>query len=136
LPPKLLAAATRLQGIALEHGDALDLIPRWDRADVVIYVDPPYTGPLRTEPSKGYGVDDDGTLWARLVEVLSCVQHAAVILSGYPCEEADALGWPMVPLRMRRTVQSRDGGTLPSAPEVVWLSPAVPERVPNLLEVA
>lgn len=136
LPPKLLAAATRLRGVALEHGDALDLIPRWDRADAVIYVDPPYTGALRTEPTKGYAVDDDGTLWARLVDVLLDVRHAAVIVSGYPCPEAERLDWPVVPLRMKRTVQSRDGGTLPDAPEVVWLSPAVPERVPSLLDGA
>ncbi len=137
LPPKLLSAAERLQGVALENGDAVDMIPRWDRADALIYVDPPYTGELRTEPSKGYAIDGDVTLWARLVEALAEVQHAAVILSGYPCEEAEALdGWRMVPLRMKRTVQSRAGGSLADAPEVVWLSPAVPEVVPNLLDAA
>jgi DNA adenine methylase len=130
LPPKLVAAATRLQGVALEHGDALDLIPKWDRADAVIYIDPPYTGPLRTAPTKGYDVDDDGTLWTRLVDVLLEVQHAAVILSGYPCDEAERLDWRMVPLRMKRTVQSRDGEALPEAPEVVWLSPNIREPIP------
>lgn len=129
LPLKLLVAVERLRGVALEHGDALDLIPRWDRADALIYLDPPYTGPLRTEPSKGYDVDDDGTLWDRLVDVLLDVKHAAVILSGYPCVEAERLGWRMVELRMKRTVQSRDGGTLPPAPEVVWLSPNIKKPV-------
>lgn len=133
LPPKLRAAAQRLQGIALENYDAVDIIARWDRADALIYVDPPYTGDLRTQPTKGYAVDGDATLWTRLVEALGEVEHAAVILSGYPCDEADALGWRMVPLRMKRTVQSRDGGTLADAPEVVWLSPAVPEVMPDLL---
>lgn len=134
LPPKLLAAAARLRGVALENEDALTLIPRWDRADAVIYLDPPYAGPLRTEPTKGYRVDDDGTLWARLVDVLLEVEHAAVILSGYPCDEAERLGWRMVALDRKRTVQARDGSSLPPAPEVVWLSPAVPERVPSLLD--
>lgn len=132
LPPKLIAAAERLRGVALEHGDACDLIPRWDRPDAVIYVDPPYVGPLRLSQSNGYNVDADTDLWPRLCDTLANVEHAAVILSGYPCEEADALGWRCVPLSMKRTVQSRDGGTLPDAPEVVWLSPAVPEIVPNL----
>jgi DNA adenine methylase len=126
LPPKLLAAATRLQGVALECEDALKLIPRWDRADAVIYCDPPYAGPLRTERGKGYR-SDDRDLWQRLIPVLAEVKHAAVILSGYPCVEAEALDWRMLPLRMKRTVQSRDGQTLPDAPEVVWLSPSVPE---------
>lgn len=132
LPPKLLAAAQRLQGVALEHGDALSLIPKWDRADALIYCDPPYTGPLRTEPTKGYRVDDHAVLWPRLVDALLGIDHAAVILSGYPCDEAERLGWRMVPLTMKRTVQSRAGGTLAAAPEVVWLSPAVPEVVTNL----
>lgn len=132
LPPKLLAAAERLRGVALEHGDACDLIPRWDRSDAVIYVDPPYVGPLRLATSKGYNVDADADLWPRLCDALKRVEQASVILSGYPCEEADALGWRCVPLAAKRTVQSRDGGTLPDAPEVVWLSPQVPEVVPSL----
>lgn len=134
LPPKLLAAARRLKGVALENRSALELIPIFDRADAVIYADPPYTGPLRTERTKGYRVDDDGTLWTQLVDVLLEVQHAAVILSGYPCEDADRLGWRTVELERKRTVQARDGGTLPPAPEVLWLSPSVPERVPSLFD--
>jgi hypothetical protein len=39
-----------------------------------------------------------------------------------------------VPLEMKRTVQSRAGGNLPAAPEVVWLSPAVPDAMPSLLD--
>jgi DNA adenine methylase len=134
LPPKLLAAATRLRGVALEHEDALTLIPRFDRADAVLYLDPPYTGALRTEKSKGYRVDDDGTLWEKLVDVLLDVQHARVILSGYPCVEAERLDWPMVPLARKRTVQARDGSILPTAPEVVWLSPNVPAPLGRLFE--
>lgn len=133
LPPKLLAAAERLAGVALEHGDAIDLIPRWDVPGALIYCDPPYTGPHRRRRGgsgiggpHGYRVDDDGTLWPRLVDALETVEHAAVVLSGYPCDEADRLGWEMVQLRMKRTVQSRDADELPDAPEVVWLSPNVP----------
>lgn len=136
LPPKLLAAAKRLRGVALENKSALELIPVWDRPDAVIYADPPYTGPLRTERTKGYRVDDDGTLWKGLVDVLLEVKHAAVILSGYPCEEAERLDWRTVELERKRTVQARDGGTLPPAPEMLWLSPAVPERVPSLFDRA
>jgi DNA adenine methylase len=135
LPPKVLIAAERLRGVALEHGDALDLIPKFDRPDAVLYVDPPYTGPLRLTRAQGYAVDDhDGTLWARLVPVLQQIEHAAVILSGYPCDEAEDLGWRMVPLKMKRTVQLREGEAKRDAPEVVWLSPAVPEMVPGLFD--
>jgi DNA adenine methylase len=137
LPPKLLAAATRLQGVALESADAVDLITRWDFPDALIYCDPPYTGDQRLAGgSHGYRVDDDGTLWTRLVEALLNVEHAAVILSGYPCSEADRLGWRSLDLGMKRTVQGRAGGTLPNAPETLWLSPAVPEPWPDLLSGA
>lgn len=137
LPAKILAAADRLRGVALEHGDALDLIPRYDQPDAVIYCDPPYTGPWRREPTKGYRHDDDGTLWPRLVKVLADVKRAAVILSGYPCPEGDALevlGWRTVPLNRKRTVQARKGGTLELAPEVVWLSPNVPASQASLFD--
>lgn len=128
LPDKLVAAASRLAGVALECGDALELIPRYDQPDAVIYCDPPYAhSSARLTAGKGYRHDDDGTLWLRLVEVLRGVENAAVILSGYPCPEAEDLGWRMVPLAHKRTVQARAGGTLSAAPEVLWLSPNVPE---------
>jgi DNA adenine methylase len=134
LPPKILAAADRLSGVALEHGDALRMIPRWDRPDAVIYCDPPYAGPLRTEPSKGYRHDDAEALWPQLVDVLRAVEHAAVILSGYPCEAADRLGWRTLPLARKRTVASRDRDVLSEAHETVWLSPSVPPVVPSLFD--
>lgn len=139
LPPKILAAAERLQGVALEHKDALDLIPRWDRKDAVIYCDPPYTGIHRTEPSKGYAVDDADALWPKLVDVLLGVKHAAVILSGYPTDVADPLvlaGWRIERLQRKRTVQARSGEKLASAPEIVWLSPAVAAPIDDQLWVA
>lgn len=48
------------------------------------------------------------------------------------CKEAERLGWRMVPLRMNHTVQGRTGETLSRALEVVWLSPAVLDAIPNL----
>jgi DNA adenine methylase len=130
LPPKLLSAATRLQGVALESGDAVDLIERWDLPGSLIYVDPPYAGPHRLSrpgSSGSYKVDDDGELWPRLVDALRKLEHAAVILSGYPCEETERLGWRSLDLAMKRTVQARSGGSLPDAPKTVWLSPTLPE---------
>lgn len=104
-----------------------------DQSDAVIYCDPPYASAARLAPGKGYRHDDDGTLWSQLVEVLSQVQHAAVILGGYPRPEADELDWQTVSLKHVRTAQVRKGGTLKPAPETLWLSPAVPKPVPCLL---
>jgi DNA adenine methylase len=122
LPPKILAAAERLSGVALEHGDALQMIPKWDRSDAVIYLDPPYEGTFRLAPGHGYNVERSG-LMADLLGCLRTIRHAAVFLSGYPCAETaelEAMGWASVPLKRRRTVQSRAGDVLPLAPEVIW----------------
>lgn len=127
LPPRLLSAAQRLRGVSLENDDALSLIPKWDRADAVIYVDPPYTGPARISRT-GYDHDDDGTLWVRLVDVLGTITNAAVILSGYPCTEVLDLGWRRLDLHANSNVREGIG-----TPETLWLSPAVGEPQPNLL---
>ena len=134
LPPKLLAAAERLRGVALSGPTRSSSSRAVTSSHALIYVDPPYTGPLRLAPDKRYRVDDDGTLWERLVLVLAEIRRAAVILSGYPCEQADRLGWRSVPLRAIRHVGAREERTRNAAPELVWLSPMVPEPVPSLLE--
>lgn len=125
LPAKIVAAARRLSGVALERYDALDLIPRYDQPDAVIYCDPPYAGPHRLAPNKQYAVDDAENLWPRLVEVLRGVERAAVILSGYPCEAAEALGWECLPVTAASAISARSGRQLTSAPERLWLSPAL-----------
>jgi DNA adenine methylase len=119
LPPKIVAAAERLRGVALEQRDALTLIPRWDREDALIYCDPPYEGAHRLSPKEGYAVETPG-LWIVLAEVLRNVKRATVLLSGYPCAEADSLGWYVMRLPRLRTVQARDGSSLPPAPEMLW----------------
>jgi DNA adenine methylase len=136
LPRRIGVAAERLTNVCLECGDAVEMIPRWDLPDTVIYVDPPYTGEHRTTMSKGYAHDAGPDLWPDLVAALSTIEQAAVILSGYPCPEASELGWREVPLRALKNVQARAGGSLPVVPETVWLSPNVPEPVPDLLSEA
>lgn len=124
VPQKILAAAERLSGVALECGDGIELLPRYDQPDALIYCDPPYARSSRLEANKGYRHDDDGELWPRLITALRDLKHAAVILSGYPCEETEGLGWRRVDLRHNRTVQARAGGSLKLAPETVWLNDA------------
>lgn len=133
LPDKLVAAAQRLAGVALENGDALALIPRYDQPDAVIYCDPPYAPSTRLEPAKGYRHDVDEAFWPQLVEVLARVEHASVLLSGYPCQATEDLGWTAISLPRKRSVQARAGSKLTDAPEVLWLSPAVESAQGSLL---
>jgi DNA adenine methylase len=134
LPDTLTAAASRLAAVALECTDTLELIARYDQPNAVIYCDPPYAGPHRLQPGKGYQHDDAESLWPALVDVLQRIQHAAVILSGYPCRAAGELGWTALPLAHKRTITARAASTVSAAPECVWLSPRVPRPILSLLD--
>lgn len=134
MPPRLLLAAQRLRNVCLECRDALDLIPRWDLPGTVIYVDPPYIGDDRKHPRHGYTFDATPELWPSLVNALSEIRHAAVLLSGYPNEEVSRLGWRSVEIGgVLRGVPAN--GVMTTAPETLWLSPAVSDCTPSLFEV-
>ena len=126
MPRRIRAAADRLAGVCLEHGDAAEMLSRWDFPGSLIYLDPPYLGPGRRAPGKGYDHDLTPDLWPRLVDALLAVKHAAVVLSGYPNDEVARLEWRSITLKAKRDVPQR--GSQSEAPESVWLSPAVPEE--------
>lgn len=150
MPARLLAAVDRLQGVAIEHADAISLIPKWDMPGAVIYCDPPYTGVHRLRAQRdglnstaggkrGYRHDDHPDLWPDLVETLLSIDHAAVLLSGYPCSETcelEAGGWEPVALPTRRHSGNRRGAAGARAPETVWLSPACADAQRPLVLVA
>lgn len=133
MPPKLAVAATRLSGVALECKDAIELISHYDQPDAVIYCDPPYIGPARRALGKGYD-HEAPDLWPRLVEVLARIEHAAVLLSGYPNDEVEALGWRSVALRHTTLGSMRPGSRRRDVPEMLWLSPNVPDPVLSLFD--
>lgn len=127
MPPRVLAAAARLQGVALEQVDAPTLIARSDEPGVVIYADPPYPRSTRTSGGAGYQHDDDGDLWPRLVEVLLSIERATVVLSSYPGRELEPLegaGWRRVDL-VASCASSVTRAGRGMAPEAIWLSPNV-----------
>jgi len=73
----------RLQGIVIEHRDALTCIKDHDSPKTLFYVDPPYTHETRTSAKRYiYEMDDDAH--RKLAEVLNTVK-GMVILSGYDC---------------------------------------------------
>ena len=133
MPERLLRAAERLRGVAIEHPDALALIPGWDFPNTVIYCDPPYTGEHRLRASgrsaggkRGYRHDDHPDLGPSSPEFLLRLEHAAVLLSGYPCgatHELEDAGWEPLAQRTRRHAGNRRGAAGQPAPETVWLNP-------------
>lgn len=83
LPDRIMKAAKRLKDAQIEHMDAIELIRRFNRSDVLIYCDPPYM--LRTRRGKQYKHELDDAGHEELLDTL--LKHKGpVILSGYDNE--------------------------------------------------
>ena len=80
LPEKIMQAAERLRGVQIENRPAVDLIPRFNYSNVLIYADPPYV--LKTRHGKQYRCEMDDTAQNDLLDVL-LVHKGPVLLSGY-----------------------------------------------------
>ena len=131
----LLKVRDRLRQVYIEHGDALDVIQRFDSQNTVFYCDPPYHPETRSDG--GYAdelVSHDG-----LLDTLEAVA-GMVALSGYPHPSYDRLeanGWRRHDFDLEcpsgRTRQSRDnrlaGGFDTSRTECVWINPALQRRI-------
>lgn len=117
LPAKIVDAAVRLQGVAIENDDALKLLPLYDRAGALIYCDPPYA-PSSRRAKTVYTEDATDEDWFALSETLAQLEHAQVIVSGYPCAAMKNLGWEAIPmhaLRLSSPTQERA-----KTEEVLW----------------
>lgn len=74
--------AERLQGVQIEHADALEVIERHAYPDALIYCDPPYELSLRSRDSDRYRHECDERHHEELVELVLRVD-AMVAVSGY-----------------------------------------------------
>ena len=79
-------AVARLRGsstnlVQIEHMDALRLMERYDNADVLMYLDPPY---LRSTRKSGrlYHCEMDDAQHIRMLEIATA-SKAKIIISGY-----------------------------------------------------
>lgn len=80
LPERLIAAGERLKNAQIENLPAVELIKRYDTADVFLYVDPPYLHGTRKNYLYRYEMED-----GEHVELLKLLaEHPGkVLLSGY-----------------------------------------------------
>lgn len=116
-PANLAALTERLSGVFIEQRPAVDVIQRYDGADVLHYVDPPYLGELRGERHR-YRHELTEQEHRVLAEVLrSLAGH--VVLSGYDSPlYADLFdGWTVA---HRQTIDSASKRRT----ETLWLNPA------------
>lgn len=88
-PDKLRALIERLQGVAIEQRDALQVMAAHDSADTVHYVDPPYVASTR-DVGHDYRHELTDADHVALAEHLHHLQ-GAVVLSGYASPLYDRL---------------------------------------------
>lgn len=130
---RFAGVATRLAGVAIEHRDALDLIPEYSGPDCVIYADPPYLidtrSALKRRPGGDYAhefatVDEH----RQLARVLAS-SRSTVLLSGYlsPLYVELYDGWTCLTRTVsRHTANTRSSTTKPKhAIEAIWCNRAI-----------
>lgn len=87
----------RLSTVIIENTDGIELIKKWDKERVFMYLDPPYHTSTRT--SARYIIDMNDKQQKELIDTLLAFKKATVLLSGYDCGEYKRLtkaGWTMV----------------------------------------
>ncbi len=92
LPERMLLAAERLKGVQIENLPAMEIIRRYDTADVFLYIDPPYLKSTR----KGYLYKYEMTDLEHEELLKALVRHPGKILvSGYDNETYNKFlnGW-------------------------------------------
>lgn len=121
VPGELVAVAERLRGVIIEHCPAVALVKRYDRADALIYADPPYLPDLRS--GKYYRHEMDAEAHSVLLTELRGLS-AMIVISGYrsPLYDASLADWERVEVDART-----DGGA--DRVEVLWLNPVAAAAV-------
>lgn len=95
LPDTVAEAAKRLRGVQIENLPALELISRYDSADVFIYADPPYLRQTRTQALYEYEMNEKEHI--SLIEKL-LAHPGRVLISGYDNDLYNEMlsGWKKV----------------------------------------
>lgn len=118
LPGYILQATERLRGVVIENVDALECIKKYDSADTLFYVDPPYVLSARKSSSHRYRHEFEEH--TKLLKLLKKVK-GKVVLSGYMSElyKQELKDWQCF---TKSTPAMRGVGL-----EHLWLSPTAQE---------
>lgn len=121
LPDIVHEVAGRLLESQIENRPALEVIHRYDGANVLIYADPPYINSTRTASDNAYNYEMTDTEHEELLKVL--VKHKGMILlSGYDSDMYNDLLHDWSKVTMNTTAERGVRRT-----ECLWLNPAVCE---------
>ena len=114
LPEKILPAAERLRGVQIDNRPAIELIPRFNFENVLIYCDPPYM--LETRHGKQYRCEMTNREHEELLTIL--IEHKGkVLISGYDTDlyKSMLIGWNRCETTAYSQVSSRKK-------EVLWMN--------------
>ncbi|MDT0112402.1 DNA adenine methylase [Listeria booriae] len=116
LSQRISPITERLKNTQIEHQSACDLIQRYNRENVLIYVDPPY--PLQTRSKRHYAHEMTTQDHQDLLEVL-CDHNGPVIVSSYDNAQYNSVlqGWHKEAL-----VVTAERGT--KKKETIYINPA------------
>ncbi|WP_227394214.1 DNA adenine methylase [Jeotgalibacillus aurantiacus] len=124
LPGNIMTITDRLKDAQIENQDALDLIQRYNRENVLIYADPPYVRSTRTNRHYAHEMDESGH--AALIEVL--LDHQGpVILSGY---ENDLYARYLSEWHLEERIVSAEAGA--KKKESLWINPIAANQLKRI----
>lgn len=83
LPEIIQEMTLRLKQVQIESRPAIELIKRFNKSDVCMYIDPPYILSTRTRKQYSYEMSDEDHL--ELLDVI-CQSKAKILISGYDSE--------------------------------------------------
>jgi len=117
IPAAISAAADRFRAVTIENLDYRKLVPKFDEADTLFYVDPPYPMSTRQAGGKGYVHEMSDHDHRQLAWLLKTAK-AKVLISGYACRLYEELysDW------RRDEMQTSANGQLGAVPrtELLW----------------
>ncbi|MFJ8064881.1 DNA adenine methylase [Psychrobacillus sp. NPDC096426] len=119
LPADILVVADRLKNVQIENIDATKLIDRYNRPDVLMYIDPPYVMATRKGAIYENEMSDEDHM--NLIDYL--LKHTgSVLLSGYDNEIYNDMlkGW-MKETKLGKPVAGKQ------RLEVLWINPVAAE---------
>ena len=100
----------RLSNVVVHNKNAFDLITKWDKPNVFMYLDSPYA--LETRSSGGYKHDMNDEEQDEYLNILLSITDAKVLVSGYNCERYNVLdraGWKRYDMEIKTQNGNREG---------------------------
>jgi DNA adenine methylase len=117
----LPAIHERLKRVLIENRDAVELMKNHDVKGALMYADPPYPASTRSSPNVyDYEMTDDQH--REFLEAAKSLQHAKLMISGYPCKLYDKALRDWNRHEFDRANHAAGGKSKERKTEVLWMN--------------